>query len=173
VGCSLALLAAASADATVPKFKNKVIVPGSAIGGLKVGVTKAKARSLWGKGDHCYAITFTCQFEAPLAGGGLSVFSAYYFKKGKIVAVQISLSRTNSIDRKLKKLKTSKGIGLGSSMAKARSRYHLGKPSGGEAGLSRATVKKGKRCTLFYAPTPPYDKVEAIQVGICGAGGLV
>ena len=34
--------------------------------------------------------------------------------------------------------------------------------------MSRAIVKKGNRCTLFYAPTPPYSKIEAIQVGICG-----
>jgi hypothetical protein len=34
-------------------------------------------------------------------------------------------------------------------------------------------VKKGNRCTLFYAPDPPYEKIDAIQVRVCGAASLV
>ena len=47
--------------------------------------------------------------------------------------------------------------------------YDLPAPSGGEAGLSRALFKKGKRCTIFYAPQSPYTKIEAITVGRCDA----
>ena len=74
------------------------------------------------------------------------------------MAIEIEFAENTAIDPKLVKLKTSKGIHLGSSMADCARKYGLGPPSGGEAGLSRAIVKKGNRCTLFYAPTPPYHE---------------
>jgi hypothetical protein len=66
-------------------------------------------------------------------------------------------------------LKTSKRIALGGSMADARSKYGIPRPGPGEAAQSRANLKQGKRCTLFYAPTNPWDTVESIRVGLCGA----
>jgi hypothetical protein len=167
----------AIADATVPKYQPKTIVPGQSVGGVKVGMTKAAASKLWGKPDRCSAETPSwCQYlaESTLQNGFkvTQPFSGFYVKGGKVVAVGVEFAENKAVDPKVTKLKTSKGIHLGSSMADARSKYAIGPPSGGEAGLSRALYKQGKRCTLFYAPTPPYTKIEAIQVGICGAGGL-
>jgi hypothetical protein len=172
----LVLALTGSAEAKVPKFRTKTIVPGQAIGGLKIGMTKAKATQTWGKPDHCQDSPLWCQFRADSHINGFTTnnpFAGWYVKGGKIVAIEIEFAENAAIDPKMTKLRTSKGIHLGSSMADARSKYGLGPASGGEAGLSRAIVKKGNRCTLFYAPTPPYSRIEAIQVGICGAAGLV
>ena len=158
----------------MPKFRTKTIVPGQAIGGLKIGMTKATAVTTWGKPEQCQDSPLWCQFRADSHINGFTnnnPFAGWYVKAGKVVAVEIEFAENAAIDPKMVKLKTSKGIHLGSSMAAARSKYGLGPGSGGEAGLSRAIVKKGNRCTLFYAPTSPYTKIEAIQVGICGAAG--
>jgi len=176
VAVLFALAFAGAAQAKVPKFKTKTIVTGQAIGGLKIGFTKAQATKTWGKPEHCQDSPLWCQFRADSHINGFTTnnpFAGWYLKGGKIVAVELEFAENSAIDPKLVKLKTSKGIHLGSSMADARAKYSLGPPSGGEAGLSRAIVKQGKRCTLFYAPTAPYTKIEAIQVGICGAAGLV
>ena len=176
IAAVLALAVTGSADAKLPKFKTKTIVPGQAIGGLKIGMSKATATQTWGKPDHCQDSPLWCQFRADSHINGFTTnnpFAGWYLKAGKVVAVELEFAENTAIDPKVVKLKTSKGIHLGSTMAAARSKYGLGAPSGGEAGLSRAIVKKGNRCTLFYAPTPPYSKIEAIQVGICGAAGLV
>jgi hypothetical protein len=172
----LALVLCSGAEAKVPKFKNKSIVTGVSIGGLKVGMSKAKANKAWGKPDRCQDSPIWCQYLATGTINGFTntqPFAGYYLKGGKVVAVGVEYADNPSVDAKVVKLKTSKGIHLGSSMSDVRSKYGLGPASGGEAGLSRAIVKKGNRCTLFYAPTSPYSKVEAIQVGICGAAGLV
>jgi hypothetical protein len=176
IAALLAVAVAGGAEAKVPKFKTRTIVPGQAIGGLKIGMTKAKAIKTWGKPEMCQDSPLWCQFRADSHINGFTTnnpFAGWYLKGGKIVAVEIEFAENDAVDPKLTKLKTSKGIHLGSSMADARSKYGLGPGSGGEAGLSRAIVKKGKRCTLFYAPTSPYVKIEAIQVGVCGAAGLV
>jgi hypothetical protein len=172
----LAVVLAGSAEAKVPKFKNKSIVTGVSIGGVKVGMSKAKANKAWGKPDRCQDSPVWCQYLATGTINGFTntqPFAGFYLKGGKVVAVGVEYAENPAVDAKVVKLKTSKGIHLGSSMSDVRSKYGLGPASGGEAGLSRAIVKKGKRCTLFYAPTPPYSKVEAIQVGICGVAGLV
>jgi hypothetical protein len=172
----VALSVATGAEAKVPKFKTRTIVPGQSIGGLKIGMTKGKAVKTWGKPEQCQDSPLWCQFRADSHINGFTTnnpFAGWYLKAGKIVAVEIEFAENAAVDPKLVKLRTSKGIHLGSSLSDARSRYGLGPASGGEAGLSRAIVKKGNRCTLFYAPAPPYEKIEAIQVGVCGAAGLV
>jgi len=176
VAVLLVLAITGGAQAKVPKFKTTTIVPGQAIGGMSIGMTKAQAVKTWGKPEHCQDSPLWCQFRADSHINGFTTnnpFAGWYLKAGKVVAIEVDFAENTAIDPKLVKLKTSKGIHLGSTMAAARAKYGLGPPSGGEAGLSRAIVKKGKRCTLFYAPTPPYSKIEAIQVGICGAAGLV
>jgi hypothetical protein len=176
VALVLTLAVAGSAEAKFPKFKTKTIVPGQSIGGLKIGMTKAKAVKTWGKPEQCQDSPLWCQFRADSHINGFTnnnPYAGWYLKAGKIVAVGIETAENTALDPKLAKLKTSKGIHLGSSMTDARNKYGLGPASGGEAGLSRAIVKKGNRCTLFYAPASPYEKIEAIQVGVCGAAGLV
>jgi hypothetical protein len=92
-------------------------------------------------------------------------------RAGKVILVSVESAENKDVDRKVNKLKTSKGIGIGSKMSAARSAYNLPPPSGGEAGASRAIYRQKKRCTLFYAPTFPYEKIESISVGKCTADG--
>lgn len=165
-----------TADARVPKFKPKTIVPGTSIGGVKVGMTKAQAVKVWGKPDRCQpdATATWCQYTAPstLSDGFVTPpqpYAGFYLRARKVIAVNLETAENAAIYTKLKKLKTSKKIRLGSSMEDARDAYGLPAASGGEAGLSRALFKKGKRCTMFYAPTSPYTKIEAITVGRCNA----
>jgi hypothetical protein len=170
------LVVAGTADARVPKFKPRTIVPGVSIGGVKVGMTKKKAVKRWGKPDRCQpdANAKWCVYTAPstLSDGFVTPpqpYAGFYVRAGKVIAVNLETAENTAVDPKLKKLKTSKKIKLGSTMDDARHAYNLPPPSGGEAGLSRALLKKHKRCTMFYAPTSPYTKIEAITVGRCNA----
>jgi hypothetical protein len=164
-----------AASAKVPKFKPQTIVPGTSIGGVKVGMTKAKAVKVWGKPDRCQneSPAVWCVYTAPSTINDFTTppqpYAGFYLKKGKVVAVNLETAENTSVDPKLAHLKTSKNIKLGSTMAAARKAYSLPPPSGGEAGLSRALYRQGKHCTMFYAPTSPYTKIEAITVGNCNA----
>jgi hypothetical protein len=172
----LALALVISADARVPKFKPKTIVPGKSIGGVKVGMTKAQAVAVWGKPDRCQVeqTATWCQYIAPstLADGTVTPpqpYAGFYLRSRKVIEVTVETAENTAVDPKLNRLKTKKKIKLGSTMDKARAAYNLPPPSGGEAGRSRALLKQGKRCTMFYAPTSPYVKIEAITVGLCNA----
>ena len=151
-------------------------MPGAAIGGVKVGMTKKKAVKVWGQPDRCQrdASATWCQYVAPstLSDGSVTSpqpYAGFYLRAGKVIAVNLETAENTEIDPKLRKLKTIKKIRLGSSIDDARDAYDLPAPSGGEAGLSRALLKKGKKCTMFYAPTSPYTKIEAITLGSCNA----
>lgn len=170
------LLIASPADAAVPKFKPRTIVPGTSIGGVMVGMTKAKAVAVWGKPDRCQneQPAIWCQYVAPstLANGFVTPpqpYAGFYLRSGKVIAVNLETAENKAVDPKLKRVKTSKKIGLNSTMQAARSAYEFPAPAGGEAGLSRGLFKRGKRCTMFYAPDSPYTKIVGITVGLCSA----
>jgi hypothetical protein len=170
----------ATADAALghfPRFKNHAIVPGKSIGGLKVGMTKKTARKAWGKPDKVDTVAYKgytwYQWLLPVdVGTGTPLLEpkiGYFMHKGKVEVIHIELPDDPVLATRVTVLKTSKGIKLGGSMADARSKYGIPKPGPGEAAQSRANLKQGKRCTLFYAPTNPWDTVESISVGLCGA----
>ena len=185
----VSLAAAGPASARVPKLGPLTIVPGESIGGVKVGMSKAKAVAVWGKPDGCTSDqykTITCEYRpnGPVA----TDFSPqnyqvaeFKLRSGKVVAVSVMTTPNSAVAKKLKRLKTSKNIKLGSKLPDARRAYGLPAGSGGEAGITRALVKKAKRCTLFYAPAAttavPAAAIEAISVGLCSTnngldGGL-
>ncbi|HEY7630019.1 MAG TPA: hypothetical protein VH817_04925 [Thermoleophilaceae bacterium] len=174
---AFALAAAGGASAHFPHFKNHKIVPGKQIGGLKVGMKKKQARKAWGKPDKIDTVAYKgytwYQWLVPVdIGTGTSLLEpkiGYFMTKGKVAVIHIELPQDPVLATRVKPLHTSKGIGLDDSMASARSKYGIPTPPPGEATQSRANLKAGKRCTLFYAPTKPYDTVEAITVGLCGA----
>ena len=171
-----ALAVPAAAIAKTPKFsfKKPSIVPGQSIGGVSVGMTKHQTAAVWGAPDRCvkFENVIWCQYltVAPLQGGGSTTtpFAGFFLKGSKVVAVGIDLPNTN-LAATWKKLKTAKGVGLGSSAAKARAKYHIPTPPPGEATASRNQLKQGKRCTQFYAPQAPFTTVTSIDVGLCGS----
>ncbi|HEY1595761.1 MAG TPA: hypothetical protein VGF74_10230 [Thermoleophilaceae bacterium] len=174
---AVALASAGGASAHFPSFKNHKIVPGKSIGGLKVGMTKRQARKAWGKPDKIDTVAFQgytwYQWLVPVdIGTGTLILDpkvGYFMTKGKVAVIDVELPQDPVLATRVNVLKTSKRIGLGSSMADARSKYGIPTPGPGEAAQSRANLKQGKRCTLFYAPTSPWDTVENINVGLCGA----
>jgi hypothetical protein len=174
---ALMLGTADGALAHIPRFKNHTIVPGKSIGGLKVGMTKKLARKAWGKPDKVDTVAYKgytwYQWLLPVdVGTGTPLLEpkiGYFMHKGKVDVITIELPDDPVLATRVTVLKTSKRIALGGSMAAARSRYGIPTPGPGEAAQSRANLKQGKRCTLFYAPTKPWDTVESISVGLCGA----
>jgi hypothetical protein len=174
---SLALVAAGAASAHIPRFKNHKIVTGTSIGGLKVGMTKKQARKAWGKSDKIDTVAFKgytwYQWLLPVdPGTGTPILEpkiGYFMHKGKVAAITVELPDEPLLATRVTVLKTSKRIGLDGSMADARSKYGIPTPGPGEAAQSRANLKQGKRCTLFYAPTNPWTTIEAITVGLCSA----
>jgi len=86
-----------------------------------------------------------------------------------VIVVHVDRAENTAIDPKVKRLKTSKKVKLGSSLSAARRAYKLPPPSGGEAGRSRGLFRQQRRCTMFYAPTSPYEKIESIGVGLCAS----
>jgi hypothetical protein len=173
---ALSLLAAGTAAAGVPKFKPKTIVTGKSIGGVKVGMTKAKAIKKWGKPDRHQtegsAVWFQYVAPSTLDNGFVTPpqpYAGFYVRNHKVIEVNLETAENTSVDPKLNKLKTSKGIKLHSTMDQARDAYGFPEPQGGEAGLSRGMYKQGKRCTLFYAPESPYQDIQSITVGLCSA----
>lgn len=174
---ALLLGTAGEALAHFPHFKNHKIVPGRQIGGLKVGMTKKQARKAWGKPDKVDTVAFKgytwYQWLLPVdIGTGTPLLEpkiGYFVHAGKVGVVTVELPDDPVLATKVKVLKTSKGIRLDGSMADARSRYGIPTPGPGEAAQSRANLKQGKRCTLFYAPQNPWTTIEAITVGLCGS----
>ncbi len=175
----LSIAAAGPAVAKTPTTKPLTIVPGESIGGLKVGMTKAKANAAWGKPDACRSDqyrTTTCEYR-PNGPFAKDTSPANYqvaevkLRSGKVVAASIMVTQNAAVAAKLRRLKTSKGIKLGSKLPDARRAYGLPAGSGGEAGITRALVKKGRNCTLFYAPrattAAPSAGIEMISVGLC------
>ncbi len=152
-------------------------MPGGSIGGVKVGMTRHRAVVTWGSPDRCVSFENAtwCQYltTAPLQGGGTITdpFAGFFLKGGKVVAVEIGLP--NNLASKVKKLKTAKGVGLGSAAATVRAKYGIPTPPPGEATQSRNGLKQGKHCTMFYAPQAPYNTITGIDVGLCGAEGLL
>lgn len=170
----LTLMVAAPASAKVPKFSSATITPGSGVGGVTVGMTKAKAVRVWGTPDRCQPArvgTTWCQYlgVSILPGGSRinQAFAGLYVRAGRIVGIEVEFAENPAIDPKVRKLKTSKGIRLGSTIASLRPAYGIKADGLGEAGLSRATLRRGSKCTVFYAPELPYQKIQGIYVGGC------
>ena len=109
--------------------------------------------------------------RARLQGGGTITdpFAGGFLKGSKVVAVEVDLPNT-SLASKVKKLKTAKGVGLGSAAATVRAKYGIPTPAPGEATQSRNGLKQStKRCTMFSAPQSPFTTITGIDVGICGS----
>jgi hypothetical protein len=173
---ALTLTAAPALANKTPRFsfKKPAIVPGSSIGGVKVGMTRHQAVATWGSPDRClpFENVTWCQYltAAPSQGAGTitNPFAGFFLKAGKVVAVEVDLPN-NSLASKVKKLKTAKGVRLGSAASTVRAKYGIPTPPPGEATASRNGLKQGKRCTMFYAPQSPFTTITAIDVGFCGS----
>jgi outer membrane protein assembly factor BamE (lipoprotein component of BamABCDE complex) len=164
VVAALAVPGVAAAKTPKFSFKKPSIVPGQSIGGVKVGMTKHQAAAAWGSPDRCVPfenVTWCQYLTTSSVPGGPSIASplaGFFLKGSKVAAVEVELPNNNLV-AKVKKLKTAKGVGLGSSAATVRAKYGIPTPPPGEATASHNQLRQGKRCTQLYAPQAPFTTV--------------
>jgi hypothetical protein len=139
-------VAAPAADAKLPAKGGKTIVPGSSIGGVKLGMDAEAAVKRWGKGGTCdTALASSCRWDGSMKQGGLRFEQV----GGKVSSITIEAGQEPTTCEPvyrgaITKWKTSKGIRIGSAMRRVAKKYPKAKPDGG--GLVLAS---GKRRTYF------------------------
>jgi len=130
----VALGAAPSAQAALPKFKDRTIVVGKSIGGVKLGAPAAAAKKAWGAtGGLCDE--FSCLYRVKGDTNGTSGEGTIAFQnKTKVTRVSlksaIAAKAGHTFKAPFTTPKTSKGIGLGSTAAKVKKAYPKTKESG-------------------------------------------
>jgi hypothetical protein len=138
-------IAAPAADAKLPSSGGKRIVPGRSIGGVKLGMDAAAAVKQWGKGGSCEAaIAPSCTWAGSMKQGSLR----FDVTDGKVSNIVIEAGQAKNFEPvyrgPITKWKTSKRIGIGSTLRKVAKKYRKAKPDGG--GL---LLQSGKRRTFF------------------------
>ncbi len=124
----VALAIPASAAAKLPSFPSSSIVPKVSIGGVSLGQSQKKAKAAWGtKGGTC---TFDQNFGSCTFEAGTSGTAQWTADDGKVTSVRIytgSSGSTPNFKTPLTALKTSKGIGIGSTLKAVKQAYPTGK----------------------------------------------
>lgn len=161
VATAAVLLAPMTASAALPTPNKARIVPFKSIGPIKFGTSKAKAFSKWGKGD-CAVGTGgrdTCTWlssspsDFPPEGGVLELANNKVC--GMLIRAGTSFGSGKLTITRLKKWKTKKGVGLGSSL-KAAKRVLGGK----------LAVKKHHVTTSFVGGTTPSTQKRVADIYI-------
>lgn len=130
----LVLAAAPAAQATLPKFKDKTIVVGKSIGGVKLGSSGAAAKKAWGGAAGCALFgTASCIYRAAGSTQSNTGEGSFDFPNGKVRTVYISApmgAKGPIYKAPLSTPKTDKGIGLGSKLSAIKKAYPKVKVSG-------------------------------------------
>jgi hypothetical protein len=159
-----ALALPALGSAKLPVAKSHLIVPGKSVGGVKIGMTKAKAIATWGSKPRCLPLSSgvsVCFWEPAGVfgdGGRIEVRG----KKVIVAGVSIGSSMKPSAVRALKKFKTAKGVHIGSTKTAAKHAYPGLKKPAGEAGSPFLTTCS-VNCVWFGGLS---TKIERISVSI-------
>jgi hypothetical protein len=158
---TLVLALPAAAHASLPKPTSTLIVPGKSIGGVALGGDAKSVQKAWGKTKECVQ---ACIYEAgkngdetptnagallekPAAGGPNKVWRIYLATGEKRVGNEIE----PDLDTPLVEFKTSKGIGIGSSIGEVQRAYPSAKKRA-QPGVTTFTLKgKGEIETIFIA----------------------
>lgn len=155
IGLSAALVAAvlttAAAEAALPGFPTRLVKPGVSLAGVEIGDAPDFAAGRWGAGectdspfDPYELPTRRCEFS-----GGVNGSAFYRAYGGRIQEVGFSSAfRPNGEPRlrgPLLRLRTRKGIGIGSSEGEVLRAYPKGNPEGGSVFL----YGPGNRLTVF------------------------
>lgn len=165
---ALALLvpaAVALAAGSLPKPPNPTIVAPTSLAGVKVGQPEDKAKAAWGTGrGRCEgsASSGYCEYGE---SGGSKGYARIEFRNGKVsgsrivAGIDAKKGQTTTAAAALLTMKTSSGIGIGSTYAKLKAAYPkaelIGKPSDevfyyvlegpGERIMAFTLLGKGKR----------------------------
>ena len=140
---AFALVLPTAAQAALPNAKSTLISPNHSLGGVKLGSSLAAATAAWGKGGTCS--TSGCSYQSTNDRDGTASFLVSATTAGgpevvlsiSIDAGLLSLTGSNpkhNFDTPLSRLKTSSGIGIGSTVKQLHHAYpHL--KNGGAPGL--------------------------------------
>jgi hypothetical protein len=144
VAGALGVPAVASAD--LPSFPSRAIVPGSSLGGVKLGTAADAAIARWGGNEACPKpfTGFECRWRATSGGSSATLF----FKGGKVAAVAVRVGTTSTgnpvFTGPLMKLKARSKVGLRSTLRQVLRAYPKLKGSG-----SGGALGTGARATTF------------------------
>jgi hypothetical protein len=129
LAATLLLAGASAADADLPDFKHKTIKPDKAIGGAKIGQSRARAVKAWGGAKRAaFCDTSGCSYEVA-KGDPTHGVGQLSFQNGHLHAVSISAPQKApgvfkyTFTGPLMDLKTRSGIGLGSPLADFKDAY--------------------------------------------------
>lgn len=158
---TLVLAIPAGAQAALPKASTTLIVPGKSIGGVALGADAKSVQKAWGKAKECVEAcvyeggkngdetpaTAGAVLEEPAGGGALTVGRIFIETGERRVGKEIE----PDLDTLLSEFKTSKGIGLGSSIGEVQRAYPSAKKRA-EPGVTTFTLEgKGEIETMFVA----------------------
>lgn len=141
-------IAAPAAGAKLPSPPTKRIVPGRSIAGVKLGMKAETAVRKWGKGSECDEVVgASCKWRGTTRQGSARLD----IRDGKVWSIVIDAGQNpttfeNVYRKPLTRWKTSKKVGLGTSLSKVSKKYPKAKPDGG--GL---VLRAGGRETLFVS----------------------
>ncbi|MDX6665773.1 MAG: hypothetical protein QOG68_1979 [Solirubrobacteraceae bacterium] len=158
-------------EAALPKLKTKTIVVGKSIGGVVLGASFKDAKKAWGKGGKCvneFGST-NCTYETKKPADGQGQYSGTPGKKVTEIVITAGLNPVGNgpvFNTPLAKLKTSKGIHIGSTakaVAKAypKAKFRLIPMS---QGYEYYIKGPGKAATEFQMSKQTDGQVQFIQM---------
>lgn len=160
LGAILALALPATAGAALPKPSTTLIVPGKSIGGVALGATASKVKKAWGNTKDC---EFQCVYEGgkhgdetatsanvlleePASGSGPAKTWRIFLTVGQ---KKVGDELKPDLNTPLSEFKTSKGIGIGSTMGEVQKAYPSAKKLSGPSFANFTLKGKGEIETQF------------------------
>lgn len=163
-----ALAAAGPAGATLPAPKTTLVVFGKSVGGAKLGGSLSSAKAAWGSGrGSCDKVGDDegCLYRAAGDFSGAKGEGYIQSSGGRVTQIQLTAPGTGGrrlFSGPLMKLKTAKGIGLGSTLKSLRKAYPSAKRTPGTTAAWE--IGSGAGRTQFDIPAKS-GRVERIFVG--------
>lgn len=154
-------LPAATADAKLPSPSSKRIVPNRSIGTVKIGMPAETAVKKWGPGGSCAeTIGSTCRWSGTTKQGSAS----FDVVDGEVSGITLRVGQKPSYEPAysgpITRWKTSKRIGIGSTLKKVVKAYPKARSNGGGV-----EIRSAKQRTLFDSSG---GRVAAISIVVEG-----
>ncbi len=169
---ALALALPAAAQAGLPKTTDSLIVPGKSIGGVALGGSPASVTKAWGPNKAC---EYQCLYQGKAgAGESPSLASVLLESKangapGKVWMISINVGEKTAGSKlipdfttPLTRLRTIKGIGLGSKLTELKQAYPAAKKA--STAVDSTYLIKGPREIATYFTFGDAGMITGIQV---------